>query len=182
MPSHPLKLTAAGLLLAAAAALPGVAAAQDATLPGGATELSERYRDWTVTCHLEQQPNQFAVRRCAVSQQQVNGQGQRVLTVELQPGVDGTTGVMVLPFGLELSKGIALAVDDVDVGQSIAFSTCLPAGCLGDVKLNADTLGVLRAGEVLGVQTYATDGQDIDFSISLAGFSSAYDRVAALMN
>ncbi|MBZ9872939.1 invasion associated locus B family protein [Mesorhizobium sp. BR1-1-9] len=52
-------------------------------------------------------------KRCSMSQQRVGKNRQRVLALELQAGRDSTvTGVLVLPFGLLLEKGVTLQIDD----------------------------------------------------------------------
>src|SRR5262245_5086988 len=109
----------AGLALMA---LSASAAAQDAgyTLPGGASSLQETYQDWSLAC----QGSPKAV--CAVSQQQTQQNGQRVLAVELRKGADGgVSGNLVLPFGLLLDAGATLQIDDGQPRAPLRFSTCL---------------------------------------------------------
>ena len=57
----------------------------------------------------------------------------------------------------------------------------MPVGCIVDVAFDASTFASLRAGNQLIVIATADGGQEISFTISLAGFSSASDRVAALL-
>src|SRR5919108_1346454 len=93
-----LMLSSPKIYVTAAAALIALsvsAAAQDAgsTLPGGASSLQETYQDWSLAC----QGTPKAV--CAVSQQQTQQNGQRVLAIELRRGADGgVSGTLVLPF------------------------------------------------------------------------------------
>ena len=78
------------------------------TLPGGASSLNETYKDWRVTC-----VQQGATKRCALSQTQVQQNGQRVLAIELAaPSGNTVTGTLVLPFGLALDSGIAFQIDE----------------------------------------------------------------------
>jgi len=184
-----LPLTCA--LLAALAAGATSANAQDEGLPGGAQSLSETYKDWTVACRLIEQAARSAetkqdrsassagapMRICAVSQQQVTQNRQTVLTVEIRPDGDGLTGVMILPFGLALAKGVLLKVDDAGPGDLIAFSTCLPAGCLVPLQLDADMVAALRKGNTLSLLVSDRGGQPLELAISLVGFAAAYDRV-----
>ena len=69
-----------------------------ALLPNGATSLQETYLDWQVGCQIIDN-----AKRCALSHQQVQQNGRRVLAVELQQTPDGKlAGSLVLPFGLLL--------------------------------------------------------------------------------
>ncbi|MBN9047563.1 MAG: invasion associated locus B family protein [Rhizobiales bacterium] len=47
-------------------------------LPGGASSLQETYQDWQVACRIAN-----GTRLCAISQQQTQQNGQRVLAIEL---------------------------------------------------------------------------------------------------
>lgn len=167
-----LKLSAVAL---ASLILAGGATAAE-TLPGGATSLNEVHGDWTV--HCEAASNTVA---CAVQQTQVNPQNnQRLLAVEIAASTDGVSGTLALPFGLDLAKGVALQIDQQAATEPLPFQTCLPAGCLVRFKLPAEWEMAMRQATALAATTYSVDGQEAKFSISLAGFGSALDRVIAL--
>ncbi|MBV2142460.1 invasion associated locus B family protein [Falsochrobactrum sp. TDYN1] len=148
-----------------------------APLPGGASTLQETYQDWTVTCQTQ---NASSV--CAMRQDQNSTQtGQRVLTVEFR-NVDGgkIDGVLLMPFGLDLAKGASLKIDDA-TGPDLAFSTCLPQGCLTPVTFDAKQVTALKAGTDLNVTTTAlSPSQPVAFKVSLKGFGAAFDRIVAL--
>lgn len=150
--------------------------ASASTLPGGASSLNETYKDWRVACI-----QQGTTKRCALSQQQAQQNGQRVLAIELNaPSGNAVAGTLVLPFGLALDSGVTFQIDDKPAMQPIRFRTCVPAGCLVNVSFDAPTLVALRAGAVLKIKATADGGAAAPFSISLQGFGTALDRVAAL--
>lgn len=148
-------------------------------MPGGASSLSETHGDWSVSCTA---PERNA--RCAISQTQVQGQNrQRVLTIELSAteGGSAASGTLVLPFGLNLDQGVVLSIDEGEFLPPLRFSTCLPAGCLVPLTFNQDAVTVMRAGTALKVKVAASDsGQEVNFSISLTGFTSALARAGEL--
>ena len=154
--------------------------ANAAGLPGGASSLTETHGDWTVACRLGQQDEQ-TIRLCALSQQQSNQQGQRVLAVELRPADDGAGGVMILPFGLVLAQGVTLRIDESEAGEPLPFSTCLPAGCIVPISFDAARIEALSQGTTLAVTATATNGGETNLAISLAGFTSALNRTRELM-
>lgn len=172
-----LRLSTISLTLAAALLLGGGAAAQG--LPGGASSLNETHGDWTVACTVPE-----GAVRCAVSQVQVNGENrQRVLSVELAAteGGNAASGALVLPFGLALEQGVVLSIDEGEALPPLRFSTCLPVGCLVPLAFDRDTVAAMRAGTALKAKAAAnTNGQELSFSISLAGFTSALARAAEL--
>ncbi|MQT14518.1 invasion associated locus B family protein [Segnochrobactrum spirostomi] len=148
-------------------------------LPGGASSLQESYGDWTVNCAL---PNGQKV--CTFSQTQTKQDtNQRVLTAELTLGPDGAiVGVLVLPFGLALANGVTLAIDDGEPGPALPFQTCLPAGCLVQLKFGADKIADLGRAKQLKITATAADtGQALPFTLSLRGFTQAAARTKALV-
>lgn len=156
----------------------GAFAQQPATLPGGASSLRETFQDWIVACV------QNETKRCALSQQQTQEKGQRVLGIEIQASPDGktATGILVLPFGLALDAGVTLQIDDQPAQAPLRFSTCLSGGCLVPLNFDDAFLSALRTGETLKTTAKAADsGQAISLSVSLKGFSVGFDRVTELV-
>lgn len=147
-------------------------------LPGGASALSETHGDWTVNCQAT-----VTTKTCTLSHQQFNKQsGQRLLAIELasKSGEDAS-GTLALPFGLALSNGITLEVDDKKLDGSLQFSTCQMVGCLVPVSFDGDVMPLLKAGTTLKINAVAADTQQpVNFTISLNGFGSALARTAAL--
>lgn len=166
-------------LAAVLAALALPAAAQQAmTLPGGASAVTETHGDWTVRCQVRQPEGKIG---CLVQQEQVDNQSrQRMLAIEVVPSADGVLGTLILPFGLDLDKGVSLAVDDGQPLPALRFRTCLPQGCLVPLSFAADTAAALKAGATLKVAATADGGAATPFTISLAGFASAMARAQEL--
>lgn len=157
------------------------ALANDPTLPGGATTLREGHGDWVVSCGIVTQ-NGTSRKVCNLSQVQTNAQShQRILAVALQPKTSVVVGTLVLPFGLDLGRGVTLQVDNGTVLASLPFRTCLPAGCLVNLNFDAKSVAALRTGNSLKVKVFPVGGQEMSFSISLKGFPGALDRTSALL-
>jgi invasion protein IalB len=157
-------------------ALALLAAPAQAQLPAGAQTVSETYQDWQMICTQQQ-----GVKRCVVSQQQSDAKSsQRVLTVELRPEGDKAEGVLALPFGLALDKGVALKIGEADLGSALRFSTCLPQGCIVPLSFDAKTLAAFRKASAVAVNAVGINDQPAALSISLKGFGPALDRAAAL--
>jgi len=182
--THKLRLLALSFIVALASAAGAAAQAQSASqyastgpgLPGGASSLTETYKDWRVSCSLRD-----TTKRCVLSQVQSRQNGQRVLAIELNaPSGDTISGTLVLPFGLVLDSGVVFQIDEKPTMQPVRFRTCLPAGCLVNFSFDAPTLTALRTGTAMKVKTVADGGADTPFSISLQGFANALGRVTAL--
>lgn len=146
-------------------------------LPGGASALNETFQDWQVTCASPQ-----GTKRCAVSQQQTDSKTQqRVLAVELQPHGEAAEGMLILPFGLDLDKGITLKAGETQIGSTLRFKTCLPQGCIAALSFDQKTLELLHKAPSVTVSVSSGDtGQVLSLQVSLKGFAPALNRAAAL--
>ncbi|SFT80392.1 invasion associated locus B family protein [Mesorhizobium sp. DCY119] len=120
---------------------------------------------------------------CSMSQQQAQQNGQRILAIEINKIDTGKSeGILALPFGLALDSGVTVQVDEKPAGKPLRFRTCIPAGCLVPVSFDAAMVTALRGGTALKLAAVASEnGQPVNFSISLKGFGAALDRTAALV-
>ncbi len=140
---------------------------------------SEVIGSWQVTCR-----GAADARTCAIVQQQAtkesNDARQRLLAVEIMPSGNGARGVMILPFGLDLDKGVRFSVEGAP-GAALRFKTCIPAGCLVDLAFGPESLKSLGAASVATVEVTALENQAISrLSIRLDGFPEALDRARSL--
>lgn len=155
--------------------------AQAATsLPGGASSLTETYGNWTVSCLMQPQDETKRL-VCSMSQQQVDEKKQRALAIELSPAKDVTSGVLVLPFGLQLAAGTVLQIDEAKADKAIPFTTCLPAGCVVPVTFDAAKADAISKGKNLIVSAQAVGGNEIKLNIPLDGFTDALKRTRDLL-
>lgn len=158
------------------ALVPGLSFAQQtAPLPSTVTET---YDAWTVNCVSVDAAGEPLERQlCEMSQQlQQQDSGQRVLNVVLQPDGDDANLVILTPFGLLLSGGVQIDVEEGQVAV-LAFRTCLPAGCLARGTLTDEEVGLLRRGSIAQIQMTSADEDPFIVEISLAGFTNAWNRL-----
>lgn len=147
------------------------------TLPGGASSLQESFQDWQVVCGVAE-----GGRRCSMIQQQSDQRtNQRVLAIELNADNGEATGALILPFGLAVTQPVALKIDeDREFGQ-LAFSTCIPAGCVVPLNFTKDDLQLLQTSSSLHIDADPDgEGEPISFSVSLKGFAQARVRLEQL--
>jgi invasion protein IalB len=148
-------------------------------LPGGASSLTESYGDWAVACTTADEG--AAKVGCAISQQQATQQGERFLSIELHLDADSAQGILILPFGLNVGAGVRFQVDD-GAPTERPFRTCLPVGCVVELRLDAATLDAFRAGKAFDVVAQADKGGDATFAISLKGVADALARTLVLQS
>jgi invasion protein IalB len=153
--------------------------AQDvAALPGGASSLSEKHGSWSVNCSVAE-----AGKGCAFSQTAGNPQtGAALVAMELAaPAANKAEGMLLMAFGLRLDAGVQLGIDGQPLGAPRPFLTCISSGCLVPMAFEDVELGALKVGQKLDVTgVKVDDGQPVTVSMSLAGFTAAYDRTVEL--
>lgn len=167
-----------GLVIAALFSLAGPAAAQQAGLPGGASQLTERHGSWSVRCGVTE-----AGKECAFSQSAGNPETRTPLVaVELgAPAADKAEGMLLTDFGLRLDAGIQLAIDGAQLGAPLPFLTCVATGCLVPLDFDAVAVSALKVGQALEVTGLrAEDGQPVAVALPLAGFTAAFNRTVEL--
>lgn len=167
----------AALAVSTLAAAP--AAAQG--LPGGASSLNETYTNWVLSCVAPE-----GAKRCAITHSQQDPQSrQRILAMELSKDgapEGGLRGLLVMPFGLKLADGVVLGAPELAPSE-LAFSTCLPAGCIIPLSFDAAFVASLAKGGAAEMRATAADGgKEVVFSLPLDGFGAAVARLGELSN
>ncbi len=148
--------------------------------------FSATYGDWTVRCAAgvasvdaagAESPRQCTMEQRFLWRDDETGQTRQLLTVTLVPANRGMEAVAVTPFGLLFEPGLRLRADDHE-GETLAFQTCLPEGCIARGALTPDTVWSFRAGMVLHVEAEpAAGGEPFRLEGSLNGFSTAHIRL-----
>ncbi len=163
------------MLCAAMLTLSMPALAQQATLPNGANSLQETYQDWQLSCAVREN-----TRACAVSQDQTQENGQRLLAVEIGVGSDGAVATLLLPFGILFEPGVTPQIDDQAPLPPVRFRTCLPRGCIAVMPTDQATLDRMRTGSTLKLIVTTAANTSMTFPVSLSGLTAALDRLSAI--
>ncbi|WP_343315399.1 invasion associated locus B family protein [Brucella sp. BE17] len=145
--------------------------------------VNESFGDWQVACK-----SQDGRQLCAAIQQvagSIEGKPdarQRIIALEIIRAGTSAIGTMILPFGIDVSKGVSLSLTGADAnGSSLPFKTCLPAGCLVPLEFGPQAVEGLKKAEKLTVSFETTaDGQKKSIAVSLKGFGEAFDHIKPL--
>jgi invasion protein IalB len=155
------------------------ATAQGANVMQAPTTLSETYDSWTVQC-VNKAEGEKTQRTCQMSQELLQQKTrQRVLTFAIGMADKKAKVTLVLPFGLLLSEGVRVQIGEEEILRG-AYRTCLPAGCVAEIELPAETIKKFESAETASVLMTANSGQPVKTDISLKGFTPAFQRLSAL--
>lgn len=99
-----------------------------------------------------------------------------IAQVSVLQGAEGTQMRIIAPHQLAIANGVTFSIDDVVVGQR-AFTTSVQSGIVALFVLDEAMLTAARSGALMKVAAKTRTGQDFSFTISLAGFSTALEKL-----
>ncbi|MFN4099282.1 MAG: invasion associated locus B family protein [Pararhodobacter sp.] len=144
----------------------------------GAPVIAATHRDWEVVCspEVEGQPQQ-----CEMYQLLVDSSEQPIaeLSIAALPlGAEFAAGATVTtPLETFLPTGLGFRIGNEENMRIEAFRVCTVVGCLVRMGLSADEINRMKAGAsaTITIAPFVAVDQPIDITVSLAGFTAAYD-------
>ena len=137
---------------------------------------------WNKRCVVE--PNSKK-QICEISQVFVAETGQVLMSVRLQEMQDNPRkGLTIMaPMGMLLPPGMRAFIDQQQLPSGIPYLQCItppgaPAGCLGEMEVDAGLVTAMKKSQVLRIQTMNAQGKTIDFVFPTKDFAKAYDGPA----
>ena len=143
------------------------------------------FGDWKVAC---QDASEAVVKQggakkaCGMSITVQDEKSQRIgLTVMLRKQkkddkTDMSTIQVITPVGVYLPVGIAVEIDGNAAGR-LPYARCLPQFCLAFSEILPTTLEKLQKGTSANFIIYEAPGVGVPLSVSLKGFTAAFDSL-----
>jgi len=145
----------------------------------GAESSSTQFQDWSVKCAEDAESLVAEQKRCVLVQVlRAEGRTEALLRIELSRTQSGeVSGFMIVPFGLDLSKGVSLSIDGGE-RWNLPFRTCQNFGCVVRLALSGEIVERMQEGGKLNVTLYTLqDSGTLDIPVSLAGFTAALEAL-----
>jgi len=147
-------------------------------VPTGADVKRTTYKAWEVACLADNS-------NCAMAQIGKDQGGNPVLEMvirklpePLEAGGEIAVAVLdvITPLGVVLTEGLALKIDG---GQDAVapFQVCTEQGCLVREPIADELIGRLKKGNAATVTVVAANQGVVTSSISLSGFTAAYNAL-----
>lgn len=176
---------------AADAAAPETTAAEDETAAEGEAEAAPaeaaepaqpqitttRHGDWEVGC-LEGTTN------CEMQQLALDSDGNPVIlarVVRLPAGSEAEgLAIFNTPLGTLLQPGLGFQIDSGE-RAALPFEWCVQEGCIVRLGLRSEDVAAMKRGRAanLTVASIAAPDQPLTLTLSLSGFTAAYDSMTA---
>ena len=131
------------------------------------------FQDWLVRCQAVGDKT-----GCGMSQQILDqGSQQAILQLHLAraPKGEGHQLLVVMPLGVSVPPGIVIQVDNTK--RNVAFTQCLPGGCVAPTDVDEAFLGVLKSGKEARVGVADRAGKTVAVPFSLKGFEPAFKKM-----
>jgi invasion protein IalB len=147
-------------------------------LPSGSPDSAGAAADeagWATNCNAM---SRSATLQCTVEQRvvvQETGQLISGVVVRLDAPDRDPVLVLQLAFGLKLSDGVRLQIDE-RAPLELVFETCDPRGCFAIAQASA-LVPAMTAGRNLHIIANSLDGSPVTFTHPLDGFGAAYESV-----
>ena len=172
-------LWSAIVLAASTAALSSAARAQDAVTAGpiqlGSTS-NDNPQPWTVNCTSQAQTGELV---CTMTQVLIAADTQQRLVgasvFRPQPSAAAVMRIS-LPHGILLQQGVDIWIDDAQPAKA-PIVIADENGSYADVELGSDMLTRLQGGSFLRLGVSAGNGERVEFSLSLKGFTAAFAKL-----
>jgi len=140
---------------------------------GGPSTASFGFDAWLVRCQAVKEDV-----GCGISQQILDQRSrQPILQLILgrAPSGKGHQFVIVMPLGVTVPPGIAIQIGDTK--RTVAFTQCLPGGCVAPLPVDDAFLDVLKSNTEGRVGVVDRRGQTVAVPFSLKGFVGAFDKM-----
>ena len=82
--------------------------------------------------------------------------------------------ITAVPPGMLLQPGLRVQIDDGEQSE-IKYGICYPNACYGELEINDDFIAKLKAGGKLTLTTLNQQAKPVNFPMTLAGFTKAFD-------
>jgi invasion protein IalB len=164
---HSTKTLRTWLALAVVAVgAPVVASAQDAAAPTPEAP-------WAKLCNADPATGKEL---CLTIQEIRADTGQFIASATVRT-IDGDAKkslITAVPPGMLLQPGLRVQIDDGEQ-QEVKYGICFPNACYGELEINDDFIGKLKAGGKLTLTTLNQQAKPVNFPMTLSGFTKAYD-------
>jgi invasion protein IalB len=115
---------------------------------------------------------------CGMSQRVMDQRSSRpVLQLHLgrAPKGEGHQLVAVLPLGVSVPQGIAIEIGKTK--RNVAFTQCLPGGCVAPLAVDQALAETMKAGGEGRVGVVDREGKTVAVPFSLKGFAPAFKKM-----
>jgi invasion protein IalB len=143
----------------------------------GQQYVRDEFEDWSVRCLRTQEGEDPCQIYQLLSDEEGNDVAE-VSMVSIDEGQAAAGATIVAPLGTLLTEQLTLRVDG-GTARRFQFTTCNEGGCIARVGFTEQDVGLFKAGAeaTLRLVPFAAPEQEVILTVSLAGFTAAFDSL-----
>ncbi|WP_412504572.1 invasion associated locus B family protein [Roseovarius sp. SYSU LYC5161] len=143
----------------------------------GQQYIREEHGDWSVRCLRTEEGEDPCQIYQLLSDEDGNDVAE-VSMVSIEEGQAAAGATIVAPLGTLLTEQLTLRVDG-GTARRFQFTTCNEGGCIARVGFTDQDIGLFKAGAeaTLRLVPFAAPDQEVVLSVSLSGFTAAFDSL-----
>jgi invasion protein IalB len=143
----------------------------------GQQYVRDEFEDWSVRCLRTEEGEDPCQIYQLLSDEEGNDVAE-VSMVSLDEGQAAAGATIVAPLGTLLTEQLTLRVDG-GTARRFQFTTCNEGGCIARVGFTEQDVGLFKAGAeaTLRLVPFAAPEQEVILTVSLAGFTAAFDSL-----
>ncbi|MBA4782175.1 MAG: invasion associated locus B family protein [Rhizobiales bacterium] len=128
---------------------------------------------WFKICQVDPKENK---KICAINIQVPGNDGKPIASLRITDfeGVKQKGFTMAVPPGLLIQPGMRIQIDGANTGTA-KFQVCSPQACFVEARFEDTLVTSMKRGKDMKVIGIGTNGKQVEFPISLAGFTATYD-------
>jgi invasion protein IalB len=156
-----------------ATGVPVAASAQEAEAPAAPPAAGGPDSPWAKLCNTDPATGKEL---CLTIQEIRADTGQFIAsaTIRTIAGDPKKSLIAAVPPGMLLQPGLRVQIDD-GAQQEVKYGICFPNACYGELEINDEFVTKLKAGGKLTLTTLNQQAKPVNFPMTLAGFTKAYD-------
>jgi invasion protein IalB len=138
--------------------------------------VKAKYGDWELRCET---PPGALHEQCALLQSVAAEDRPNInLIVIVLKTADGKSRLLrvIAPLGVLLPSGLGLKIDETDVGRA-GFVRCLTTGCVAEVVMDEQIIGLLKSGKAATFIIFQTPEEGIGIPLTLNGFKEGFEAL-----
>lgn len=146
----------------------------------GQEYVKDTFQAWTMRCLKTDQPKD----PCDLFQRLTDGEGNPVaemIVIPLRNSEAAAGATLIAPLETDLAKGVGIAVGSGET-RGYPFNVCAQVGCISRMGITQPELDAMKRGNEATVilMPYGGDPeQPVRLTLSLAGFTAAFDTLSA---
>ena len=138
--------------------------------------VKESFGAWELQCQTSAGSQ---TKQCAIGQtvrSEDKGNVNLTIVIVKPPEINATVLRVVAPLSVYLLNGVALKIDQTDIGR-VPFFRCTPGGCIADMPIDDKLLNQLTSAKIATLVIYLDPSEGLRHQVKLEGLQQGLKKL-----